>query len=273
MILLSKLIIGNTKGFIRGKALSTEGHTHTIAQVTSLQDTLNGKANALHTHTTSQVTGLESYVKNVVSQTGSGLGWELLSEDSINVTFSKSVSTAHIPCAIYSKNLYGLVDKVFVHLSYVATLQGTGNTNMTTFSMFVNAGFPEKSTNGGASWNAAPVSNADHSTFGLYYGLASDRSSLVQQNNTHDYFFSMSGKPYTLRRGSGVEYHNYALYGQEVDIYLDSSSTKYRESLSNVYITCNTASAYFVSASIRLTRRVYIIRSNFNTVVNRNPIS
>lgn len=227
----------------------------------------------MHTHTTDQVNGLDSYVKTIVSQTGSGLGWELLSEDSINVTFSKNVSTAHIPCAVHSKNLYGLVEKVFVHIAYVATLQGTGNTNMTKFNMLVDAGFPEESTNGGASWNAAPLSDADHSKFGLCFGIESDRSSLVQQNNTHDYFFSMSGKPYTLRRGSGEEYHDYALYGQEVKFYFGSSSTKYRESLSNVYITCNTSSAYFVSASIRLTRRVYIIRSNFNTVVNRNPIS
>lgn len=42
-VLLSKLIIGNTKGFIRGKALVTE-------------DALNGKANISHTHSASNIT-------------------------------------------------------------------------------------------------------------------------------------------------------------------------------------------------------------------------
>ena len=53
---LAKLIVGSTKGFIRGKALSTEGHTHTIAQVTNLQTTLNGKAATSHNHSASQIT-------------------------------------------------------------------------------------------------------------------------------------------------------------------------------------------------------------------------
>lgn len=228
----------------------------------------------LHTHTTDQVNGLDSYVKTIVSQTGSGLGWELLSEDSINVTFSKSVSTAHIPCAVHAKNVYGLVDKVFVHLSYVATLQGTGNTNMTKFNLFINAGFPEESTNGGASWNAAPLSDAKP---GISQGMESNRSALVQYNNTNSCFFSMCGDLFTSLSANYGNIsrcvYNSGLYGQDIRSYYENDSHKYRESLSNVYITCNTASAYFVSALIRLTRRVYIIRSNFNTVVNRNPIS
>lgn len=237
---------------------------------------LNGKANISHAHTTDQVNGLESYVKTIISQTGSGLNWELLSEDSINVTFNTSVSTAHIPCAIYSKKLYGLVDKVFVHLSYAATLQGTGQYNTNTFTIYVNAGFPEESTNGGVSWNAAPLSNADTSTFGVYSGIESNRSNLVQYNNTNSYFFSMCGDIYTslssnYGNSSRCVYHS-GLYGQDIRSYYENDSHKYRESLSNVYVTCATSSAYFVSASIRLTRRVYVIRSNFSTVVNRNPI-
>ena len=39
--------------------------------MSNLQSTLNGKANASHTHTTGQISGLESYVKNLISQTGS----------------------------------------------------------------------------------------------------------------------------------------------------------------------------------------------------------
>lgn len=35
-------------------------HTHAIADVTGLQDALNGKANTVHTHTTAQVTGLDT---------------------------------------------------------------------------------------------------------------------------------------------------------------------------------------------------------------------
>ena len=36
-----------------------EGHSHTIAQITNLQTTLNQKANANHTHSISNITGLE----------------------------------------------------------------------------------------------------------------------------------------------------------------------------------------------------------------------
>ena len=61
--------MGKTKGFIRGKALSVEGHTHTIAQITNLQNTLNRKANTSHNHTTSQITGLEAYIKSLIEQT------------------------------------------------------------------------------------------------------------------------------------------------------------------------------------------------------------
>ena len=67
------MIIGTSKGFIRGKALSTEGHTHTIAQVTNLQTTLNGKANSSHTHSTSQISGLQNYVLNLIGSSGGGV--------------------------------------------------------------------------------------------------------------------------------------------------------------------------------------------------------
>ena len=50
-------------------------HTHTIAQVTNLQNTLNGKAPVSHTHTTSQITGLQAYIESLIgSATGSGGG-------------------------------------------------------------------------------------------------------------------------------------------------------------------------------------------------------
>lgn len=39
---------------------AAKSHTHTIAQITNLQTTLNGKANSSHTHTTSQITDLNS---------------------------------------------------------------------------------------------------------------------------------------------------------------------------------------------------------------------
>ena len=54
------MIIGNTKGFIRGKALSVEGHTHT------------GYAASSHTHTTSQVTGLDSEISSLKSSVSNG---------------------------------------------------------------------------------------------------------------------------------------------------------------------------------------------------------
>ena len=54
----SKLIVGLTKGFLRGKALSVEGHTHddryyTESEVNSL---LSGKAPSSHNHSASQIT-------------------------------------------------------------------------------------------------------------------------------------------------------------------------------------------------------------------------
>ena len=49
--------------------MSTEGHTHTITQVTNLQNTLNGKANTSHTHTSNQITDLTDVVTNIISET------------------------------------------------------------------------------------------------------------------------------------------------------------------------------------------------------------
>ena len=54
------MIIGNTKGFIRGKALSVEGHIHT------------GYAASSHTHTTSQVTGLDTELSSLKSSVSNG---------------------------------------------------------------------------------------------------------------------------------------------------------------------------------------------------------
>ena len=54
------MIIGSTKGFIRGKALSVEGHTHSQYAASS------------HTHTTSQVTGLDSEINSLKSSVSSG---------------------------------------------------------------------------------------------------------------------------------------------------------------------------------------------------------
>ena len=46
---------------------AAKSHTHTIAQITNLQTTLNGKANSSHTHTASQITDLSSAINNVIS--------------------------------------------------------------------------------------------------------------------------------------------------------------------------------------------------------------
>ena len=43
-------------------AYAPKSHTHTIAQVTGLQDELDAKAEAVHTHTTTQVTGLDDKI-------------------------------------------------------------------------------------------------------------------------------------------------------------------------------------------------------------------
>ena len=48
--------------------MSVEGHTHTIAQISNLQNTLNRKANTSHNHNTSQITGLEAYIESLIEQ-------------------------------------------------------------------------------------------------------------------------------------------------------------------------------------------------------------
>ena len=54
------MIIGNTKGFIRGKALSVEGHTHSQYAASS------------HTHTTSQITGLDAEISSLKTSVSEG---------------------------------------------------------------------------------------------------------------------------------------------------------------------------------------------------------
>ena len=67
---LSKLIIGNTRGFIRGKTLATLNDipasidTYTKSQIDSK---LNGKANSSHTHNISDISGLQNQLNNFVT--------------------------------------------------------------------------------------------------------------------------------------------------------------------------------------------------------------
>lgn len=49
-----------------GNNYAAKSHTHTIAQITNLQTTLNGKANSSHTHTMAQITDLSSELQNVL---------------------------------------------------------------------------------------------------------------------------------------------------------------------------------------------------------------
>ena len=69
--LLSKLIIGNTRGFIRGKTLATLNDipasidTYTKSQIDSK---LNGKANTSHTHSISNISGLQNQLNNFVTE-------------------------------------------------------------------------------------------------------------------------------------------------------------------------------------------------------------
>ena len=57
---LAKLIVGSTKGFIRGKALSVEGHTHSQYAASS------------HTHTISQITSLQSELNSLKTSVSNG---------------------------------------------------------------------------------------------------------------------------------------------------------------------------------------------------------
>lgn len=78
------MIVGSTKGFIRGKALSVEGHTHSqyakrshthsISQITSLQNQLNEKAETSHTHTIAQISGLRAELDELYNKIESGGG-------------------------------------------------------------------------------------------------------------------------------------------------------------------------------------------------------
>ena len=62
------------------EAVSTKAdssHTHTIANVTNLQSTLDGKANSSHTHTKSQITDFPTSLKNPSALTIQGNGTTL----------------------------------------------------------------------------------------------------------------------------------------------------------------------------------------------------
>ena len=50
---------------------AAKSHMHTIAQITNLQTTLNGKANSSHTHTTSQITDLQTELDKIPTITRS----------------------------------------------------------------------------------------------------------------------------------------------------------------------------------------------------------
>lgn len=60
-------------------------HTHTIANITNLQTTLNGKANSSHTHTTSQITDI---AKSSYTLTN----WETTNFSTCDVTFHKQLN-------------------------------------------------------------------------------------------------------------------------------------------------------------------------------------
>ena len=71
------------------KANST--HTHTIANITNLQDTLDGKAASSHTHTKSQITDFPSSIKNPTSLSiqlngGTATSYDGSNAKSINIT-------------------------------------------------------------------------------------------------------------------------------------------------------------------------------------------
>ena len=71
------------------KANST--HTHTIANITNLQDTLDGKAASSHTHTKSQITDFPSSIKNPTSLSiqlngGTATTYDGSTAKSINIT-------------------------------------------------------------------------------------------------------------------------------------------------------------------------------------------
>ena len=77
------MIIGVTKGFIRGKALSVEGHTHNYAPTTHIHDDryytesetntlLAGKAASVHAHTMNQITNLDDEINSLKSSVSNG---------------------------------------------------------------------------------------------------------------------------------------------------------------------------------------------------------
>lgn len=64
-------------------ARAPTAHTHTIANVTSLQATLDGKAAASHTHATSEVTGLDAALtaREITANKGAANGYASLGAD------------------------------------------------------------------------------------------------------------------------------------------------------------------------------------------------
>ena len=98
-------------------------------------DELNGKANTNHTHNTSQISGLQSYVENVISQSGSNnsLYSIRLSSISSSSTWSRSYGS-RIICAIFmaynaqSPDVAGIGTCTLSNLEDKPTCIITGNT-------------------------------------------------------------------------------------------------------------------------------------------------
>ena len=123
---LNKLIIGNTRGFIRGKALATLNDipstvdTYTKSQIDSK---LAGKANASHTHsqyvTTSQINSIiEDYVPTI-SRLGNIVFGTMSNTIYTDITFSSS-------CKLIIFGVMGIIE-IFLRTSSSSSFTGFGS--------------------------------------------------------------------------------------------------------------------------------------------------
>ena len=207
--LLAKLIVGSTKGFIRGKALSTEGHTHTIAQVTNLQTTLNGKANSSHSHSISQITNLQTEINSLKTSVSEG---KALIADAITDNGGSVSNTASFSELAQAITAIGSSQGTWYQLSVMLTRSDSQTYQLNVadpYIWFVN-------------YDTTLTSDVPFiARIGPYYLYATGSSN----SRSRVYCYNYDDRPYTA--GAIVEGSTLTLYGPNITGYYIQMNTRY----------------------------------------------
>ena len=181
------------------KANST--HTHTIANITNLQDTLDGKAASSHTHTKSQITDFPSSIKNPTSLSiqlngGTATTYDGSTAKSINITPAGigAAASAHthtianvtgLQTALDGKAASGHNhDTVYSKLNHTHTIANVTNLQATLDSKVNNAPTLvtnwNNATSAGYYYAAKGATNAPEATLGYFGQVCKSTTSIIQ---------------------------------------------------------------------------------------------